>query len=362
MPDWLDREIVREYHPVSMYFPLLEGEEFDKLKASIAENGLIESIWLHPDGCIIDGRNRHRACILTETRPEFRTWNGEGSLLAFVIALNIDRRHLSASQRAALAVSLLPALEAEARERQGTRTDLGRNLPAILPEGGEAREQAGKLLDVGARYIQDAKRLSAEAPELFEQVRSGDLSIQQAKRKLRQAEAPFIPELPMGTYDVIYADPPWRYDFSMDGRRQIENQYPTLTVEELCALDVPAIAAPDSVLFLWATSPKLLEALRVIDAWGFSYTTSMVWDKEIIGMGYYARQQHEFLLIAKRGALPVPAPDTRPSSVIRQRRGRHSEKPALVYELLERMYPGRQRVELFARQQRDGWAHWGDEA
>ena len=88
----------------------------------------------------------------------------------------------------------------------------------------------------------------------------------------------------MKKYDVIYADPAWRYDFSKSNSREIENQYPTMTIEEICALKVPA--KENAVLYMWATAPKLLEAIKVLNAWGFEYKTQAVWDKEIIGMDY----------------------------------------------------------------------------
>jgi N6-adenosine-specific RNA methylase IME4 len=80
-------------------------------------------------------------------------------------------------------------------------------------------------------------------------------------------------------------------------------------------------------------------------------------------MGYYFRQRHELLLIGKRGrGLSMPEPTDRPDSVIEAERGKHSEKPALVYEHLERMFPIATKVELFARTRRDGWAAWGNQA
>ncbi len=164
-------------------------------------------------------------------------------------------------------------------------------------------------------------------------------------------------------YPVVYADPPWRYEHSMTDNRKIENQYPTMTLEEICNLPVGDIAAPDAVLLLWTTSPKLAESMDVINAWGFVYRTCIVWDKERIGMGYYARQQHELLLIASRGSIPVPEPENRPASVIRLKRdNEHSAKPHEFYTLIERMYPEYDRIELFARNNRDGWAAWGNQA
>jgi N6-adenosine-specific RNA methylase IME4 len=164
-------------------------------------------------------------------------------------------------------------------------------------------------------------------------------------------------------FPVLYADPPWRYEFSKSQSRDIENQYPTMALDEIMALPVSDMTADNAVLFLWTTSPKLPQGLQVVDAWGFEYKTCMIWDKERIGMGYYARQQHELLLIATCGSLPVPEPQNRPPSVLRARRdNEHSAKPAEFYDLIERMYPGLPKIELFARQRRAGWAAWGNQA
>jgi len=166
----------------------------------------------------------------------------------------------------------------------------------------------------------------------------------------------------LGRFQVILADPPWKYEHPVTDNRNLANQYPTLTLDELKSLPVAEIAAEDSVLFLWVPNPKLGEAFEVIEAWGFQYRTSAVWVKDKIGMGYYFRQQHELLLLAKRGNLPVPDPEARPSSVIEASRGQHSQKPVKVYDLIERMYPNRTRIELFARGKRQGWEAWGNQA
>lgn len=164
-----------------------------------------------------------------------------------------------------------------------------------------------------------------------------------------------------GKYNIVYADPPWQYEHIKTENRAIENQYPTMAIDTICKLPVPTITADDAVLFLWATSPKLAEAMQVLTAWGFTYRTCMVWVKDKIGMGYYVRQQHELLLICTRGTLPVPEPSDRLSSVVNAPRGKHSEKPEAFYEIIERMYPAYQKVEIFSRNQREGWSGWGNE-
>ena len=161
---------------------------------------------------------------------------------------------------------------------------------------------------------------------------------------------------------VLYADPPWRYEHVKTESRAIENQYPSMSLDEICALDAGAASTADAVLFLWATSPKLAEAMQVISAWGFTYRTSMVWVKDKIGMGYYVRQQHELLLIATKGSLPTPLPSNRPSSLVVAPRLGHSEKPDKVYALIEAMYPEFKKRELFMRGgERQGWLNWGNE-
>lgn len=178
--------------------------------------------------------------------------------------------------------------------------------------------------------------------------------------------------LPKGTFTVIYADPPWEYEFSQSGSRSIEAHYDPMAVGEIC--QAPHPADENAILFLWATSPKIREALQVIDEWGFTYRTSMVWVKDKWGMGYYIRGQHELLLIARKGELPPPDEASRVSSVLNLAvakeenldkwplllpRGEHSAKPLCVYEIIERMYPNQCYIELFAREKRLGWESWG---
>lgn len=165
--------------------------------------------------------------------------------------------------------------------------------------------------------------------------------------------------IPHGGFSVIYADPPWRYSFSRSDSRKIENQYPTMTTEEICSLVVPT--AKDCVLYLWATAPKLIEALRVMDAWGFTYKTQAVWDKEKIGMGFWFRGQHEILLVGTKGHVSPPAQSSRTSSVYRFKRGKHSKKPDEIRDLISRWFPNSEKLEMFCRHPADGWSVWGNE-
>jgi len=113
---------------------------------------------------------------------------------------------------------------------------------------------------------------------------------------------------------------------------------------------------------MWATNPKLREALGLIEAWGFEYKTGAAWVKDKIGMGYYFRQKHELLLVATKGNLELPDENKRPDSIFFADRTEHSEKPDVVYELIEKMYPEYNKLEMFSRKERNGWKSWGDEA
>lgn len=158
---------------------------------------------------------------------------------------------------------------------------------------------------------------------------------------------------------VLYADPPWPYENETATNAGAILDYPTMSLEDICGLKVPALE--DSVLFLWATSPLLPDALRVLGAWGFTYKASMVWDKNM-GTGNWVLNCHEFLLIGVKGDIPCPAPSTRPKSIVVAPRGAHSAKPDEFAALIERMYPELPRCELFARKPREGWRVWGNQA
>jgi len=158
----------------------------------------------------------------------------------------------------------------------------------------------------------------------------------------------------MGRFGLILADPPWAYA-DLGHTRRIDRQYSIMSLAEICAMPVRDIALSDAVLFLWVTAPLLYpNGHKVLDAWGFRYVSNIVWDKQLIGMGHYARIRHEHLLIGVRGKSGTAAVHNLPS-VIQERRGKHSVKPEQSYEYIEKMFPDLTKIELFARRRRPGW-------
>ena len=171
------------------------------------------------------------------------------------------------------------------------------------------------------------------------------------------------PELPPGKYNVMLADPPWLYGQDQHSREKqdtvLGTHYPSMTTEKICELPIKELGADNSVLFIWTTSPKLFETKQVIDAWGYEYKTSMVWDKVKHNVGYYVSVRHEFLLICTRGSC-LPDNPKLYDSVITQERTEHSKKPEVFYEIIENLYKGK-KIELFARKPRKNWDSWGNQ-
>ena len=169
-------------------------------------------------------------------------------------------------------------------------------------------------------------------------------------------------------YSVIYADPPWHYPESGSGRRgTAELPYPTMDTKEICGLPIRSIAEDRSILFIWATFPKLEDCLQVIDAWGFKYhglgfdwTKTTKSGKPCYGMGYYTRQNNEVCLIGAKKDRIKPR-DRGVSCVIQSLRREHSRKPDEARENIEKICGELPKIELFARQESPGWDCWGNQ-
>jgi N6-adenosine-specific RNA methylase IME4 len=166
---------------------------------------------------------------------------------------------------------------------------------------------------------------------------------------------------PEGPFSVILADPPWPEEFGRSCSRSVTRHYPTMALADICALPVPDVAARAALLLLWVPANRLPLGLRVMAAWDFRFRTSGVWVKPHAGTGKWLRGRHEVYLLGRRGAFPAPTGKGLLPSVIEAPRGRHSVKPDALHEWVERTWPGRSCLELFARRQRPGWTAWGND-
>lgn len=185
-------------HPAAGLFPMMTGDEFNSLVESIKTQGLREAAWLTVDGYLLDGRNRVAACEKAGVQPTFRTYQGDDPV-SFVLALNLERRHLNQGQKAIVATAAEELYESQglaAKSAGGTEAGRGRPrekdeepVPQPISRNPQSRDKAGAALGVSGRAVGQAKRIKAKAPELAEQVMNGSMTLKEADAQVRQREA-----------------------------------------------------------------------------------------------------------------------------------------------------------------------------
>ena len=333
-----------KFHEIADLFPLIDGDEFKLLCEDIKKEGLNHPVILLDDK-ILDGRNRYRACIEVGIEPRYEQFTGDDPL-AFVLSENLHRRHLTASQRAALAVEV-------------ANINVGRNWTKSSNK--KTQKEASDLFQVGTTSIKEAKAIKERYPSKFRELKTGKKTIQQAKREIIKENVKEQPDLPTDKYRVIYADPPWNYgNKGLDDYGHAERHYPTMSIEELGKLGVPDIVEENSVLFIWTTSPLLEDCFRVIRMWGFNYKTSFIWNKIKHNFGYYNSVRHELLLVCTKGSC-LPDNPKLFNSVQSIERKAHSEKPDEFREIIDTLYTKGKKIELFSRKKVKGWDVWGNQ-
>ena len=375
-------------HPFAELFPLMDSASLAELSEDIRANGLREAVVLI-DGAVLDGRNRLAACELAGVEPRFRDFEGVDPL-AYVLSLNLARRHLNESQRAMVAARL-----ANMKHGGDRRSDQAANLPLV------SQAAAAERLHVAERSVRHATVVARDAtPEIRRAVDDGKLAVsaasqvstlpvEQQRRIAERAEAGDAravnnlvkqdtraererdlaekqTALPDRKFGVIVADPEWRFEVYSRATgldRSADNHYPTSALEAIKARDVTSIAADDCVLFLWSPANRVGDAIDVMRGWGFTYVSQIVWGKSVAGTGYWVRDKHEVLLIGRRGKVPAPAMGTQCESLILAPATEHSAKPEIFLEIVEHYFPHMPKIELNRRgEPRKGWFAWGNEA
>ncbi|SAL39656.1 hypothetical protein AWB69_03971 [Caballeronia udeis] len=375
-------------HEAAALFPGMRLREYRELKRDIHANGQRVPISVFRNQ-VVDGRHRLRACRELGIDPLFESVNEiKGSVGAYVVSMNLHRRHLTDSQRGMIAASLA-SLKLGANQHTAHAVSQAQAAKA-LNVSVDTLQRAKKVRDSGHRGLIDAvetgdvdvsnaaalitlsreeldklveSRSGVRAKEMSEKARELKKQAREAAREtrlhscgaLRAKSQPLDPSI--GPFNLIYADPPWDYiDEAVLG-------YPTMSVEQICEMPVKDVANTDAVLFLWVPASLIRQGLKVIEAWGFRYITQAIWAKDGSGQGQYFRVNHEVLLLATRGySLPEVPPSARLPSVFSYPRREHSQKPDEFYDVIERMYPELPKLELFHRGvTRAGWYMWGNE-
>lgn len=454
------------------FFPEMSEEDFSALKSSISKgfNASLGSIILY-EGKILDGWNRYRACLECNIEPVFEDFIGtDNEAFTFSINANQDRRHLTKSQLATIAVDAEPLWKAiqenvekekrikvsearqkaeaerkekerqealrkaEAIKRENERIKREKELKQRLQHDADERERQrieaekkriqqerenerlaelerienevcelirtpdrdykevnksrkatklGNVFGVNNRYIEEAKKLKENNPEAFDAVKRGDKTITEVKKelnreKLHQKKQEYQQRLTekkdnnfkvdifntKESFRVIYADPAWSYNDKQDTPQLggAAKHYDTMSISQLCALPVSSISQKESVLFLWVTSPLLEDAFKVINAWGFKYKTSFIWDKVKHNMGHYNSVRHEILLISTKGNCTPDNKKLYDSVQSIERNNIHSEKPIEFLNIIDDLYNFGNRIELFCRKiKKENWYGWGNE-
>jgi N6-adenosine-specific RNA methylase IME4/ParB-like chromosome segregation protein Spo0J len=348
-------------------FAPLSPQEYEALKEDIRERGILVPVEVDDRGNVLDGHHRQRIAkeLKIDCPVVVRAGLAEHEKRLHAITMNVARRQVTDAQKVLLGMQV----EGDVAERARRRMLAGGAELSM----GTTRDEVARLVGLGTGRTYDRYKkffLVLDDDSIRERARLGELSMREVRRlyllevkrkRIEDLQSKAVGDLPSGKFHVILADPPWTYQSRMPGRVASRTEpYPVMSTEEIIAVPIPA--AKDAVLFLWTTNPMVVEALKVMEGWGFEYRTNAVWVKDKTGMGYYVRQQHELVLIGRRGDFPTPHPARRPPSVIQATRGRHSEKPIVLYELIEKMYPGFRYLEVFARTRRPGWIGWGNEA
>ena len=378
-----------EFHEFANVFPLMPESELQLLADDIRDRGLNDTIKTF-EGKILDGRNRQTACTLAGVQPRYEEFTGSRvDALRYVWSENYHRRHLTSSQGAGCTddyeTQLAGVLKAEAKERQKKGGSKGGKASGRQRRG---EMKAGQRIDQPSRdnsqrtdakiaksagtnrqYVADVRKIKQVKPELVEEIKAGKKTVPQAKRelareqKLRELEDVTVKEAKAidGVYDVIVIDPPWPIKkIERDCRpNQVELDYPTMGLGELCDLDIPC--ATDCHVWLWTTHRFLPDAFELLNDWGLKYVCTFTWHKpggfQPVGLPQF---NCEFALYARMGSPSFI--DTKALSVcFSAGRGKHSEKPSEFYDLVRRVTAGR-RLDMFNRRQIAGFHAWGKEA
>jgi site-specific DNA-methyltransferase (adenine-specific) len=175
-------------------------------------------------------------------------------------------------------------------------------------------------------------------------------------------------------YQVIYADPPWHYNNSLDNasnqnsKINADKVYPTMSSKDIAHLPVKGITEDDAICFMWTTDTHVPQAIEIMKAWGFTYKTiAFVWEKltkngkSAMVMGPWIHKNCEICLMGTKGKMMQHLRDNKVQQLVKAQRTKHSKKPQEVADLITRMFPAGEKIELFARDAKPGWDVWGNE-
>ncbi|MBI1742938.1 hypothetical protein HYR54_07705 [Candidatus Acetothermia bacterium] len=351
--------------------PPLSEEEYIGLEESLLREGCRDKliVW-EEEKILLDGHNRYNLCKKWHKAYSIKTlrFPDRDSAKLWVIQNQLARRNISPFVRAELALKLKPLLSAQGEVNMSKGATKPPGLQNSVNPVNSQKELA-QAAHVSHDTIHKVEKILLKGTEeIIAKARGGELSIHQAYQKTVQKsermtrQNNLIVAPPKGRYRCIVIDPPWPVQKILREERPQQDvmDYPTLTLPEIQALPIADLADPDGThIYLWTTHKYLPEAFSMFATWGVKYECLMVWVKPTGMTPFSWMYNAEFILFGRIGNLEI------------QRKGlklafeapvlRHSQKPDFFYELVKQASP-EPRLDLFARQAREGFSSWGNEA
>lgn len=366
--------------------PPLEEAEAKQLEQNLINEGCRDPL-VEWQGFLIDGHNRYEICTKHNLPFEVisKDFKTEAEARIWMRQNQIGRRNLTKAWAIDLQLEnkkdlLLKGAKKRKDEKLGSNNPMVKKDSATLStinnvakKEHRTRNEMAKAAGVSAGTVALAEQVKKKSPKLWQKAKEGEVTIGTAYKEIKKEEKKaarlkMIEEqkqaiesgevkLPEGVFEVIALDPPWNYgrEYDPDSSR-VANPYPEMTQAQLLELAPPF--ADDSVCMLWTTHAFLFDAKELLDHWGFTYKATMVWDKGKMGMGHWLRMQCEFCLVGIKGKPKWN--NTKWRDIITEARREHSRKPEAFYEMVEDVVTGR-RLEFFSREQRKGWATYGND-
>ena len=350
--------------------PPLSPEEYAGLKASLIADGCRDAIIVWND-VIVDGHNRYKICTAHDISYDTKNieFDSRTDAKIWIIKNQLSRRNISSFTRVELAGMLEEEIAAKAKKNQGARHDLNISQNSAKSESIDTREEVAKIAGVSHDTVARVKKIKELAPEeIIQKVRNNEISINKAYSDIKRQESEkeqeqkkiSNPKPPEGKYKTIVIDPPW--DMKKIIREVTPDQagfdYPTMSIDEIKDFKLPL--DEEAHVYMWTTQKYLQYAFDIFEAWGIKYIFTMTWHKnggfQPFGLPQY---NSEFVVFGRIGGLKFE--DTKAfNTCFNANRREHSRKPDEFYDLVRRVSPG-PRIDIFAREKRDGFDIWGNE-
>lgn len=355
-------------------FDPLSAEEYTALEADIRKRGVQLAVEVDEDGEILDGHHRLEIAqrLGIDCPTVTRHFDGEAAKCEHVIMVNLARRHLDPIRWGQAFQRLL--------ETRGISTGRGsRNDKQTSATVAEVAEDLGVPERTARHRLAQAKAFEELQPSEQGDVRSGDKTLSQIRREQKEGlrrerreanarlvnESPSIEEtLETAKFATIVIDPPWSPEDEGESGEGLYGRgappYATMTVAQIASMPVGTYADDDCHLYMWITNRSLFKGETLLTTWGFRYVTCLTWVKPSIGLGAYFRGSSEQVLFGIKGSQPLQRHDVGTWFAAPRGPNGHSSKPTEFYDLVESCSPGPY-LDIFAREQREGWTSWGAE-